>query len=173
MTNIRIQDEIMSYIKGDLYFEVVDKNTNEVVDDFHDHNVVVYDSGKILIKLIYEGLNDYFVRVAKIGDDVGDGDENDPQPQSRENTLDDLNEIYSTSNMTIDYLDEWSITYNIFISGEDVMQQYPEEDSVGFTSIGLVSNNDILFSFRRFPVRTITENFNVNIIWKIYYEPKN
>lgn len=156
--------------KGNVTMTITDKRDGSIVDTFEDHNIVVLDARKILIKLIYEGLTNYYVNVAKIGSDVGDGNEDDPEEPDENVVASDMNVLYTiTDEISVSYSGDLLTVYNIFISGEDVMDQYPGEDSVFFTSIGLFSDNDILFSYRRFPARTITENFNVNIIWEIFY----
>lgn len=170
---MKIIDKLSESVRGELKFDIIDNRTNEIVDSFDDHNVVVFDSGKILIKRLYEDLSDYRVRVVKLGTDTGSGTEDNPETESRENVASDMDVLYTITEMSVDYSGDFETSYNIFINGQDVMEEYPEEDSVGFTSLGLFSQNDILFSFRRFPVRTITENFSVNIIWKIYYDFEN
>ena len=72
--------------------------------------------------------------------------------------------------MTVDYTSPLATSYNVFLDGQNIMNNYPNENSIAFTSIGLLSANELLFAFRRFPERTITENFNINIIWKIYFD---
>jgi hypothetical protein len=82
-----------------------------------------------------------------------------------------MNVLYELDDdVTINYVDNLTISYSIFLSGVTIMDQYPGETSIGFTSIGLFAQNGLAFSYRRFPVRTITENLNISVIWTIYFE---
>lgn len=157
--------------KGDLEFQIIDKRTGEIVDSFKDHNIVVKDSRRILIKRLYENLSQWEVARVKIGEDVGSGDMSDPEMPTEDTTAEDMMVLYDTEDgMDINYLDEYRTSYNIFIPGQDVLDQHPGNESIQFTSLGLYARNGVLFSYRRFPARTLTVNFNVNVIWTIYYD---
>lgn len=157
--------------KGHIQFVYTDAQTGEVLGTDEESNIVVNEHRKIVINRIYENKNDYRVRRVKIGDDVGTGTDNDPELPTKETSGTDMNVIFETvDNIEINYPDEERISFNIFFNGETIMNDYPDSDQIGFTSIGLFSLNDWCFSYRRFPSRTITENININIIWTIYYE---
>lgn len=160
-----------SRIKGSLSIMTTDKRTGEILDHYADSNVVVLDHRKIFVKLINQGLENYRVNRYKIGDDVGSGTESDPEPADETFTAVDQNVLYNTTEgIQVSHSGDLLTIYNIFINGEDVMEEHPTEDSISFTSIGLYSNNEILFSYKRFPARTITSTLNINILWRIYYE---
>lgn len=157
--------------KGHLHFDLIDTRTNEIVDSFDDPNIVVNTSRDIIIKRLYENNDAFRVRDAKIGNEVGTGTENDPEAPTLDTVAADMSVIYEIDNIQdINYTDNLSLSYSIFINGFDVIDQYTGIDSIGFTSIGLFAQNGLAFSYRRFPVRTITENININVIWTIYYE---
>lgn len=150
-----------------------DARTGEILHVEEDHNVVVKTSRNSLIKRIAEDNNLSRIGRVMIGDDVGNGTFDDPQPPTINTTTSDMNVVYSTtSGITVTYPSALSISFAIFLSGQQVMLEHPGEDSVGFTSIGLFSldaENPLAFSYRRFPLRSITENINISILWNLYY----
>lgn len=167
-------------MSGSVTITETDATTGEVLRVDEDHNIVVKTSRNALIRRIAEDQNLYKIRRVIIGSDVGNGTFDDPEPPTLSTTYSDMIPVYDTGSqenqITITYPTPLSISFAIFLSGQQVMQEHPGEDSVGFTSIGLFSmGNDQTtgvpnaFAYRRFPLRSITENINISILWNLYY----
>ena len=167
-------------MSGSVTITETDATTGEVLRVDEDHNIVVRTSRNALIRRIAEDQNLYRIRRVIIGNDVGNGTFDDPEPPTLNTTYSDMSPVYDTGSqenqITVTYPSPLSISFAIFLSGQQVMQEHPGEDSVGFTSIGLFSmGNDQTtgvpnaFAYRRFPLRSITENINISILWNLFY----
>jgi hypothetical protein len=167
-----MKDRILSpKLRGDIIYIESDAQTNETISEYHEKNVVVDTHMDIIIARLYEDNPDYKVTKARIGTDVGSGTTVDPELPTTDTTADDQTVIYETTeNVTIDYPSSRSITYNIFLNGETIMNMYPGEESISFNSLALVTTNNMAFSYRRFPERSITESTNINILWTLHYD---
>jgi hypothetical protein len=175
LTFIRQEDNL----RGSLRIEFLDARTGRLLDVEEDHNVVVRTSRNSLIRRIAEPNDNKLIRRIKLGDDVGNGAFDDPQPPTINTTTDDMSVVYDSEGelpgLTITYPTDLSIAFGIFLNGQQVMQYVrqngndPFAESTGFTSIGLFSLDNVTFAYRRFPMRSITENININILWTLYY----
>lgn len=166
-----MKDPIKSLsIRGDIIYREIDASTNEIIKEYKEHNIVVDTHMDIIIARLYDDSPDYRVTKARIGTDVGSGTSVDPELPTKDTTADDQDVIYETTdNITIDYPSSRAITYNIFLDGETIMNDFPDDESIGFNSVALVTSNDMAFSYRRFPERSITEDTNINILWTLHY----
>jgi hypothetical protein len=175
LTFIRQEDNL----RGSLRIEFLDARTGRLLDVEEDHNVVVRTSRDSLIRRIAERNDNKLIRRIKLGDDIGTGAFDDPQPPTIFTTTDDMSVVYDSQGelpgLTITYPSDLSVAFGIFLNGQQVMQYVRQEgddplaESTGFTSIGLFSLDGVAFAYRRFPMRSITENININILWTLYY----
>ena len=171
MSTIFLDTCLPKTTRGDIVYQELDANTGQVLREIHEPNLVVDTHMDIFMARIYEDNPDYRVRKARIGSDVGSGFKQDPELPTKETVAGDMNVLYETeNNVSVDYPNTRTITYNIFLNGEDIMNNFPGEDSIEFTSMALVTMNDHAFSYRRFPSRTITEAININIMWTLYFD---
>lgn len=168
---MQVNNQIVSpKLNGDIRYIELDAKTGDVLSSYHEHNVVVDTHMDIIIARLYEDNPEYKVTKARIGTDVGTGTNVDPELPTTLTTAEDQEVIYETTeNVSVDYGSPRSITYNIFLNGETIMNLFPQEESIGFNSLSLTTQNDIVFSYRRFPERSITEATNINILWTLYY----
>ena len=162
-------------MRGSIDLTVTDVRTREVIDTFRDHNQIVDTHMDILIKRIYENNPGDAVRWFKIGSDIGaTGTPNDPELAHRKITNDDHINLFATqSNIEISYNGPREITYNIFLHGPSVMDAFPGKDHIHFNSMGLFTENDQVFAYKRFPERSINDRMNINIHWTLYFELAN
>ena len=167
---MKVLDELRDKVKGRLSFDIIDNRTGEVVESYEENNVVVLTSREIIIKRIFDDNNSFKVERFKIGDDTGNGTSDDPEPADETITANDMSVLYSQDGITLNTNNSLKTIINVFISGDSVLEQFPDQDTIQFTSFGLFSLNDTLFSYRRVPALTITENFSINISWEIFFE---
>lgn len=169
---MRITDNINDQkLRGDVEIISTDKRDGSIVAHRKDSNVVVLESKQILIKLLFEGLNDYLVNTVLVGDDFGNGTSDSPEPPDETYTKSDMNVRYEveTETLSVNYSDSLTTVYNIFINGENVIENNPGDNSIIMTSMALATSSDLIFAYRRFEGITITENINTSVIWQIYY----
>lgn len=167
---MHITDKIDNSLKGYLKFEIVDAKTNEVLDTFDEQQVVVLDSREALITGISNPSLQNVITNIKLGDDVGTGTEDVPEPADEsydETTMDIV--FAAPYDLSLSTPSAFSISYAVTIIGADVMALYPAETSKIFTSAALHTNNNKVFSYKRFTKKSISSLVNINIQWVLTY----
>lgn len=66
-----------------------------------------------------------------------------------------------------------TIIVNQVVNGQKVLEELnvPLDESVQFTSAVVMTNDDIVFAYERFPRLSISNAININVVWEISYEP--
>lgn len=67
------------------------------------------------------------------------------------------------------YADSITATFNVTIKGADVLALYPGDTSKILTSAALHTGNGNVFSYKRFPQKSISALVDINISWNIHY----
>lgn len=153
------------------YKEVVrDNKTGKIIDVFEKRNIVL-DQG---ISSIWQAMssantNSLVLETIKLGDDVGTGNVTSPEQPSPTYTEANQNVIYSipVGDVIISYPTSSSVQFFANVNGSVVMQSYPTEPNVVYTSAALYSNVGNAFSYKRFTGRTISSDISVDISWTL------
>lgn len=166
---MKINTQLDNKVSGEFNITTYNRDTGEVVDEYSETNVVVLDSKEAIIKAI-AGDSEGFVTGLKVGDDVGTGDLNNPETATEtydENTMSVLYTFPGT--FTTGYTNTTSVNFSAIISGEDFMSYYPNDNYKVLTSAALHTNNGKVFSYKRFPQKSISALLDIAVIWKIYF----
>lgn len=167
---MNIKDKIDNELIGHLQFDIVDAKTDEVLDTFSEKQIIVLDAREALISGISDPSTGTTISSIKLGDDVGTGTIDNPQPAL--NTYDEttMNVIFDAPYTLIrTNPTPISVSYAVTIIGVDVMALYPGDTSKIFTSAALHTGNGNVFSYKRFPKKSISELVNINIQWTLSY----
>ena len=171
MTDEQTKEDLNFGMKGHVKMITRCLKTGDVLDVFEDHNVFL-DQGRteLIASFTQGGARAQGIKTIVIGDDVGTGTIMNPQPADVS-----LTEQNQTSVYQIDPINEISITYPSFnsvritgsINGQVVMDLYPDEPNVVYTSATIRLTDDKAIAYRRFPPRTISALISVDIIWTL------
>lgn len=160
-------------MRGEIEIKHRDILTGEIVDDvFADHNVILSQGKRMMIEAFTSPINSgNVVTTIKIGKDVGTGTILNPQPPSEFMTEAALDEVYATppEEFFVTYPSDTSVRFLATINGGRVMEAYPGQPNVIYTSAMIASDNGRGFAYRRFPARTISSLISVEISWTIHF----
>ena len=84
-----------------------------------------------------------------------------------ENTMDLIFDAPYT--LSVGYPNSTSVTFGVTIIGQDVLDLYPLATSKIITSAALHTNNGNVFSYKRFPQKSISALIDLSIVWEIGY----
>lgn len=165
------------YTKGIVTITTTDAITGEVVDSFGPSENMVTDSGIATMWRRVSTLdetNQYQLNTLMLGDDHGVDDAGrwgifNPEPPSRGFTKDNQNVTHTIlpSKVEYDYPTDDVLRVRTYINGSVFMDDYyPAEVDYTFTSMTLRFNNDDIFAFKRFPIRSISRHVHVTIDWR-------
>lgn len=105
-----------------------------------------------------------------LGDDFGNPNEwsiFNPEPPNRSFTAADQNATYTIPEVTFEFPSDEALRCSVLIDGTETMNNdFPEEIEYHYTSMTLRFNNGTVFSFKRFPIRSISRNVQVFIDWR-------
>lgn len=167
---MKAKDTLYEGAKGFLTLEIVNRLTGEVVDRHSDSNVLVIDSKQAMARSI-AGNQLGVITDLKIGDDIGSGTLDNPEAPNDgydETTMDVVYEF--PGDLVVGYPNSSSVNFSATISGEDVMDNYPNEVSIVFTSAALHTNSGDVFSYKRFEQKSISELLDISIVWEIQFD---
>lgn len=170
---MKFSDNITNSINGDLSIKFIDRSSQKIIDQVDGSNIVVKNAYIQSLQFFDTGVGN-FINHIKFGDDVGTGNISGPEQPTLDTTKDEQNVVLPTPqtdqivvNRSVSTTDV-SITSFVIINGSDILD-LTGQDSIEFTSIGLYLDNDELFAYRRFPIRSISRVVDVSINWTIYY----
>lgn len=170
------RDKQMGGIVGVLTIRTIDKQTGNIVDEYSDRNVVTVSgmgymwqrlskkSGSLPFKF------DHFT----FGSDTGAAsggpwDEFLPKPAENTYTKSNQTVIYEDdpANLVDTYPEPNTLQLSSLLDGQFILDNYfPSETEVIYNSATLRFANDEVFSYKRFPVRTISRLLDVQVIWE-------
>lgn len=160
---------------------VKDKETGllvpgDIVGHFKDHNVILNQGKRMMIEAFSTPVNGgNVISTIKVGKDVGNGDILNPQEPTASLTEAALDEVYETptEEFFVTYPTNNSVRFLATINGSRVMDQYPGQANVIYTSAMIAGGNGRGFAYRRFPARTISALISVEISWTISFDDCN
>lgn len=160
-------------IQGKLKITTTDIETGEVIDVYgFDKNMVV-DSGvdTMWLRAATDDVSEqYRLDTIHLGDDYGSdtlwGIFN-PEPPSRGFTSANQNVTHVLQSVQFDFPTDEFLRVTASVSGTELMNTYfPAEIDYRFTSATLRFNNGSVFSYKRFPIRSISRAVNVEFDWR-------
>lgn len=153
------------------YKEVVrDIRTGEVLDIFEQNNIVL-DQG---IQSIWQSMatadtNTLVIETIKLGNDVGNGTVTNPEQPTSTYTEGNQTVVYEipVGDIIVSYPDPSSVQFFANVNGSVVMQNFPTDPNVVYTSAALYNNAGQAFSYKRFTGRTISADISVDVSWTL------
>lgn len=157
-------------LEGYFKIERVLHDTGESLDSYEDHNVIVTSAQSAIIRAIAEPTANSTISKIKLGDDVGTGTVTNPQPAQSSYDSTTMSVVFDAPyTLNIGFNNSITVTFNTTIVGADVMALYPSASSKYFTSAALHTGNGNVFSYKRFPQKSISSVVDINITWSIHY----
>lgn len=170
------KDKQMGGIVGILTINSIDKKTGEVVDSFSDRNVVTLSGMGWMWKRLSQkdGSSPFRFHHFTLGDDTGEsegGDWNEffpkPADASYDKSFQDIVHEDSPDNLVDSYPTDNKLQLSSLLDGQAILDnEFPNETEVPYNSVTLRFANNEVFSYKRFPVRTITRLLDIQIIWE-------
>lgn len=154
-----------------VYEEVVrDIKTGEVIETFKEDNIVVDDGLDFIVtRLSTENTDSLILSSIKLGDDTGTGSVINPEMPTATYNSSNQNVIYEVPNaeISIDNPEPGALRFFATVNGATVMESFPNDPNVVYTSATLRTVSDSVFSYKRFAGRTISALVSVDISWTI------
>lgn len=156
--------------EGELHIVERDKVTGEIVDEFHEKNVITNEGLEVILDAISIGSGpSNAVQTIVIGKDIGNGTILNPQPPTVNTTATDHDLVFAVPDG--DFFTDRGVSSEVrffaSVDGEQVMSLFPSEANVIYTSAMLRSGNNRSIAYRRFPARTVSRAISVDINWVI------
>lgn len=99
---------------------------------------------------------------------TGTASPDNPEPPKESYTSSTMDVVFDAPyTLSVTYPDPLTATFSVTIIGADVLAGYPLENFKVITSAALHTNNTNLFSYKRFPQRSISELLDLAISWSI------
>lgn len=161
-------------IKGHL--KIIERPINEPESE----GIVTFDEDNVVTDA---GFSTFFQRITSssggsylyniiLGDDVGTGDVFTPEPAESSYTSANQNNVYEIPNADIvfTYPTANVIRMETTLNGDYIMNTfYPAETDLQYTSATTRYQDASVFSYKRFPVRSISRLVSIQIIWTITF----
>ena len=156
-------------VNGTLEMVTRNKETDEVVDSFKDHNVITLVGKEELLQLLATPGTTPGIRSITIGSDTGSGTVMNPEMANETMTGADQDVIYQSESdeWTVSFPTQNSVRFLAAMDGEKIMTAYPDVPNVVYNSATLRFGSDEVFAYRRFAPRTISPLVYVDIIWTV------
>lgn len=169
------KDRQIGGINGVVTIRTICKQTGDVIDEFKDNNVVTLNGMEHLWTRA-EGdkkTSDYTIQNFVLGSDFGVEEGGDwsifaPKPAQNNYTNENQFVIYedSPTNTVFEYPDLNEMQVGTLLDGEAILDEYfPDEVTVRYNSATIRFGDGTVFSYKRFPVRSISRLVDVQILW--------
>lgn len=169
------KDRQIGGINGVVTIRTICKKTGDVIDEFKDNNVVTLNGMEHLWTRA-EGdkkTSDYTIQNFVLGSDFGVEEGGDwsifaPKPAQNNYTNENQFVIYedSPTNTVFEYPDLNEMQVGTLLDGEAILDEYfPDEVTVRYNSATIRFGDGTVFSYKRFPVRSISRLVDVQILW--------
>lgn len=162
-----------SRINGEIKIITRDKGTGSVIDVYDYCSNHVVDEGVVAMwqrGSATDPNEQVRLDTIKLGDDFGDTSRwsvFNPEPPSRGFTKTNQNVTYTIPSVDYTFPTDVIMKVAATIDGKSMMDaNFPDKVVYNFTSATLRFSNDIVFSFKRFPVRSISREVTVEIDWR-------
>lgn len=143
--------------------------TGKVLDEFTEDNLVVSVGIQGLLQMLGSGGVAKTIDTIKIGQDVGDGNILEPQDPTLDLTASDQDVLYTipSGEFFVTYPESNQVRFFGTINGATVMNDFPLQPNVIYTSAALYTLDGEVFSYKRFPARTISNLISIDVSWTI------
>lgn len=190
-------------IKGFLTIKDIDKETNKIIstNTFEDKNVFLNQGYREFIRAVSVSENStgyqtdqHTINMIKLGEDVGGGDLLNPDPAEKTFTENNQEPVYvivtenapqnslsspaNTTNLIVnedptsdDFVQR--VRFEILLDGDDVLDDFPDQVDLQYTSTALYTDMGAAVAFRRFPARSINRLIDVSITWDLFFDFSN
>lgn len=158
-------------MKGHFKMDVISKETGEVIDTVDDHNVItVYGFSILTTRLTRddETTGQMYLDTIHLGDDVGSGTLLAPEAENDALLSSDQNVVYTVplSDLNRVHNDSKEFVYTTVLDGDEIMNSlFPTEIELRYTSATMRFANGDTFSYKRFPVRSLSRLVDISITW--------
>lgn len=162
----------ISGLKGHLKIEHIEKSTGKIIDVFEDHNLFLTLGKTSVVRGLGDVNTNYCVQNLRFGDDFGDPgtfsqfDPEPAQPGFDSNTQDVLFTI-DRPNLQATYPSGDTVEFACLLDGDAILDQFPGEVDVRYTSVGMYNFLGDPIAYRRFSVRSINRLISINISWSL------
>lgn len=149
-----------------------DRKTGDIVDDYGPHDNMVVDTGinTMWLRLSNDDNSEqYLLDSIHLGSDYGDPERwsiFNPEPPSRGFTSDNQTVTHVLSPQ-FDFPSDEVIKVFSVVDGQEMMNShFPDQISYDFSSATLRFNNQEVFAFKRFPIRSISRSVIAEFDWR-------
>lgn len=166
-----------SKIRGFFTVREILKTTGEVISEYTEENVITEQGiNTMFLRMVLPDVtNDMKFSRFKLGIDYGLEEDNNPEwsmlnPKPAKKDYTSLNQyvVYDVpeGDMVFDYPDQNTFQAATLLDGKYILDTYYEDDvDLRYTSATLRFFNETTFSYKRFPVRSLSRMIDVQIIW--------
>lgn len=172
---MRYKDKQRGGINGIITIRTIEKSSGNIIDEFVENNVVTLGGMERLWERLSTGNppSTHNLQYFALGEDYGleeGGDWNIFAPKSAVNTYTKENQavIYNDSpaNIVFEYPSENVLQVGTLLDGEAIIDEFfPDDVVVRYNSATIRFGDETVFSYKRFPVRSISRLVDVQILW--------
>jgi hypothetical protein len=164
-------------VRGHIAMITTDKETGKVLDTYSEDNVITVQGFSQMVKRLTfvdsnsQITNSYFHNFT-LGIDVGSGTLLNPQQPTEFLTSANQTVVYAVPNsdMVYEYPNSKVFRFRTILDGDEIMNTvFPSEIEMRYTSATLRFGNGVTFSYKRFPVRSLSRLVDIEIIWTITF----
>jgi len=158
-------------IKGHLKQVSYYTDTKEIIDVYEEDNLILNQGlSEFAASIAVPDTNNHNVFTLVIGNDVGTGTQLNPQAAQPGYTESNQNVVYTIPSQEFFYnLDGNSVVFSATINGASVMDLYPSQPNVVYTSATLRNGNNRAITYKRFTGRTISALISVDVTWTLSF----
>ena len=160
-------------VNGHLTMITKNRETGEIIDEFSEDNVItVFGFSELLSRFnkptADTSISGSYLYTIKLGDDVGTGTLLVPEDANESLLSVDQSVVYTVPNtdMVLTYLSSKEFKYSTVLNGQTILDTYyPTDIEMRYTSATMRLFNDGSFSYKRFPVRSLSRLVDIDITW--------
>lgn len=188
-----MKKEKLFNVKGVLKIDTIEKSTGKVLDSFEENNVFLTQGYELFIdSVLNRDTNNFQFNCIQIGDDVGTGDNFNPEQPQASYTEADQSPVYAfpTSDfagvLSVPFQDSTfltsvrtgskTLTMTVLIDGDEVITKKTAElgspiVSLEYTSAVIYTESLKAVAFRRFEsAKSINALVDVSLSWSLTFE---
>lgn len=164
-----------SNMKGHLTMTEIYKPTGERNVVFDEDNVITIEGfSEVMKRITYTTSNGdisgSYIHNIVLGDDVGSGTLFEPEDANNLLTAGSQSTVYTIPNEDINfnYLNSQTLEMGVVLNGTEILNaNFPQEVDMRYTSATVRFYNGKCYSYKRFPVRSLSRLVDIEIIWRI------
>lgn len=160
---------------GHLTMTEINKETGERTVVFDEDNVITLQGFSEIMKRITfptdntEIEGSYIYNIV-LGDDIGTGTVFEPQAATSSLTETSQSVVYSIprEDINFNYVNSQTLELGTVLDGTAILNaNFPTEVDMRYTSATVRYQNGKVFSYKRFPVRSLSRLVDIEIVWRI------